>query len=40
METDRKGLYYFGGDLTDLQWNIYRFPLDYDIISNWKYIKN
>lgn len=29
METDRKGIYYFGGDLKEQEWLMYRFPLEF-----------
>lgn len=29
METDKKGLYFFGGDLTKLIWKMYKFPVEH-----------
>jgi len=36
METDKKGLYYFGGDIKHLLWDMYRCPLDFNQISKWQ----
>lgn len=32
METDKKGIYSFGGDLKGLSWTMYRFPVDFSMI--------
>lgn len=39
METDRNGLYYFGGDLENLKWKHYKFPIEFELIKNFKQIE-
>lgn len=39
METDHKGLYYFGGDLENLKWSMYKFPIEFDLIKNFTQIQ-
>lgn len=40
METDTKGIYYFGGDLKNNQdWVMYKFPIELESIRKWQPIK-
>jgi hypothetical protein len=35
METDRKGIYYFGGDLKEQDWLMYKYPVEFSEIIKW-----